>query len=102
MCSDGLGDDFGPGLRSKAGESQQEDSPGRTAQAKDEFAEVLVSSEEEARFGIGQVEHSVVGDAGRKLSDVGEVMTITAQANDSLGIDALIGKEPHATDLVRG
>jgi hypothetical protein len=102
MCGDGLGGGLCPSLQAKAGESQKEDSQGHATLAEHEFAEVLVGGDQDAGFGIGQIKHGVVGDAGGKLGDVGDVVTIGAQASDNRGIDALVSQQLHATDFFSG
>jgi hypothetical protein len=102
MCGDGLGDDLCPGLRTKTGESEKEDSQGQAAQAEHELAEVLVGGEQDAGFSVGQVEHGVVADAGSKFGDGCDVVTVGAQAGDGRSVDALVSEELHATDLDSG
>jgi hypothetical protein len=89
------------GLR-EAGKTQQEDAVGGAPEAEDEFAEVLVGSEQEALLGGGQVEHGVVADPGGELGDVDDVVAVGAEAGDDPGFDALVGEEPHATDFESG
>jgi len=75
---------------------------GGAPEAEDELTEVPVGGEQEAFLSGGEVEHSVVCDPGGAPGDVEEVVALGAQAGDDGGLDALVGEEPHATDVESG
>jgi hypothetical protein len=102
VVAQGGGDGLGLGGVRETGETQQKDAVGGAPEAEDELAEVLVGSEQEAFLAGGQIEHGVVADPGGEFGDVEEVVALGAQAGDDTGLDALVGEEPHAADVVSG
>jgi len=61
----------------------------------DEFAEILVSRDRQARGGLTLHQYDFIRDPRRHLGYICDLMAIEAKAFDNLTVDALIGEERH-------